>query len=71
MRNEGFRDRRNFAPVHVGEELDVKIEAVGEKGDGIAKIEGFVIIIQKTKEGETYKVEITKVLNNVAFGVAV
>ena len=58
-------------PVRVGDILDLEIVAIGEKGDGIAKIEGFVIIIPKTKEGETYKVEITKVLNNVAFGVAV
>jgi len=30
-------------PVEVGEELDVVIEAVGEKGDGIAKKNGFVL----------------------------
>ena len=39
-------------PVNVGDEVDVKVEAVGEKGDGIAKVGGFVIFVPGTKEGE-------------------
>ena len=35
--------RRSFAPVKQGQELEVKIDAIGEKGDGIAKINGFVL----------------------------
>ncbi len=54
-------------PVEVGEELDVVIEAVGEKGDGIAKKNGFVLFIQGAKEGETVRVKITKVLQKVGF----
>ena len=38
--DRGFR--QSFAPVRVGDEVDVEIESVGEKGDGIAKIKGFV-----------------------------
>ena len=60
--------QRSFAPVNVGDELDLKIEAVGEKGDGIAKIKGFVIFVPNAKEGETVKVRITKVLRKVGFG---
>ncbi|MBI2129647.1 TRAM domain-containing protein, partial [Candidatus Woesearchaeota archaeon] len=41
----GYRPQRSFAPVKVGDELDVKIEAVGEKGDGIAKKNGFVLFV--------------------------
>ena len=41
MYNEDRNFRQISAPVNVGDELDVKIEAVGEKGDGIAKKEGF------------------------------
>ena len=40
-----FGGRQSFAPVREGEELDVKIEAVGEKGDGIAKVKGFVLFV--------------------------
>ncbi len=70
-RNEGFKDRGGFAPVHVGEEVDVKIEAVGEKGDGIAKVKGFVIFVPNTKAGDEVKVKITKVLRKVGFGEVV
>ena len=52
---------RTFAPVKEGDELEVKIEAVGEKGDGIAKIDGFVLFVPKTKEGEVVKIRITRV----------
>ena len=60
-----------FAPVNVGDELDLTIEAVGEKGDGIAKIKGFVIFVPGTKQGETVKVKINKVLRKVGFGEVV
>ncbi|MBL7054295.1 TRAM domain-containing protein [Candidatus Woesearchaeota archaeon] len=58
---------RDFAPVKVGEELDVRIEAVGEKGDGIAKVKGFVLFVPNAKEGDEVKVRITKVLRKVGF----
>ena len=61
-------DRGGFAPVNVGDELDLKIEAVGEKGDGIAKVKGFVIFVPNAKQGEDVKVKITKVLRKVGFG---
>ncbi|MDP6294220.1 MAG: TRAM domain-containing protein, partial [Candidatus Woesearchaeota archaeon] len=50
-------------PVSVGEEIDVTIEAVGEKGDGIAKKEGFVLFVPGVKEGDQVRIKITKVLN--------
>ena len=71
MRNDrgSGRDfsRQNFAPVKVGDELNVKIEAVGEKGDGIAKKDGFVLFIPNTKQGDEVRVKITKVLPKVGF----
>lgn len=63
--DRGFRPR--FAPVKVGDELDVKIEAVGEKGDGIAKKDGFVLFVPNTKEGQEVKIRVTKVLRKVGF----
>ena len=56
------------APVQVGDEIGVTIEAVGEKGDGIAKKDGFVIFIAGAKEGQTVRIRITKVLRKVGFG---
>lgn len=59
------------APVKVGEELDVTIEAVGEKGDGIAKKNGFVLFIPGVKEGDQVKIRVTKVLRKVGFAEVV
>jgi|SRR3989338_1511369 len=61
----------SFSPVKVGEELDVTIEAVGEKGDGIAKKNGFVLFIPGVKQGEQVKIKVTKVLKKVGFAEVV
>lgn len=67
-RDGGFRPRNNnFVPVNVGDEIDVKIEAVGEKGDGVAKIKGFVLFVPGVKEGDLVKVRVNKVLRRVGF----
>src|SRR3989344_2560354 len=76
-RSGGFRPRPGgsmgapTAPVRVGEELDVKIEAVGEKGDGIAKKNGFVLFVPGVKEGQELRIRVTKVLRKVGFAEAV
>ena len=62
----GFHDLT--PPVKVGDEFDVRIEAVGEKGDGIAKKQNFVIFVPGVKEGDTIRVRVTKVLRKVGFG---
>ena len=75
MRHErgGRRDfgSRSFAPVKVGDELDVKIEAVGEKGDGIAKKDGFVLFVAGTKQGDEVRIRVTRVLQKVGFAEVV
>ncbi|MCL4404415.1 MAG: TRAM domain-containing protein [Candidatus Marsarchaeota archaeon] len=48
-------------PVKAGDEVDVTIEAVASKGDGIAKVNGFVVFVKGAKQGETMKVRITDV----------
>lgn len=65
----GFRQqqRRRFAPIKVGDEVEVTIEAIGEKGDGVAKVKGFVLFIANAQQGQTYKVRITRVLSKVGF----
>ena len=64
----GYSDFNSTAPVKVGDEFDVKIEAVGEKGDGIAKKQNFVIFVPGVKEGDMIRVRVTKVLRKVGFG---
>jgi len=58
-------------PINEGDILDVKIESTGAKGDGIAKIDNFVIIVPNVKEGDEVKIKITRVLNKMAFGEVV
>ncbi len=55
-------------PVKPGDEVEVKIEAVASKGDGIAKKDGFVIFIKGAKEGDTVKVRISDVKERFAIG---
>lgn len=57
----------NEVPVSEGEELRVTIDSVGEKGDGIAKVKGFILFVPGTKEGEKLKVKVTKVLPKMGF----
>lgn len=55
------------APVKEGDELNVQIESVGEKGDGLAKKDGFVIFVPNTKKDDKVKIRITKVLRSISF----
>ena len=59
------------APVKEGESYEVEISSIGEKGDGIARVKGFVLFVRNVKKGEVVKVKITKVLKNVGFAEVV
>lgn len=58
-------------PVEEGEEYDVKIEAKGSKGDGIAKVEGYIIFVPNTEIGDEVKIKINRALRGYAFGEVV
>jgi len=55
-------------PVELDKEYEAKIEDMSRRGDGIAKIEGFVIFVPNTKQGEQVKFKITRVGNRFATG---
>jgi len=59
------------APVKAGEEHEVWIDSVGEKGDGIARVKGFVLFVPGVKKGDYVKIRITKVLEKVGFAEVV
>jgi len=59
------------APVKVGDEFETVIEAVGEKGDGIAKKDGFVLFVPGVKQGQKVRIRVTKVLRKVGFAEVV
>jgi len=55
-------------PVSEGDVREVTIETLGDKGDGIAKIErGYVVIVPDSEPGDQPTVEITSVRENVSF----
>jgi len=62
-----FNRGNQTPPVRQGDELEVQIEAMGEKGDGIAKKQGFVIFVPGAKLGDYVKIRISKVLAKVCF----
>ncbi|MFH0832782.1 MAG: TRAM domain-containing protein [Candidatus Aenigmatarchaeota archaeon] len=53
-------------PVKIGEEYDVKITDVGAKGDGICKVENFIIFVPNVKKGENCKIKIKEVARKFA-----
>ena len=55
-------------PVKVGEEYDVEITDVGAKGDGITKVENFIVFVAGAKKGEKCKIRIKEVANKFAIG---
>ena len=58
-------------PVEVGKEYNVTISDTSRRGDGIAKIDGFVIFVAGTKLGQTAKIKVTQVTNRYATGQVV
>lgn len=66
----GFRSFKP-KPVEVGKEYDVTISEISRRGDGIAKIDGFVIFVAGAKQGWQGKVKVTQVANRFATGAVV
>ncbi|MBU5537171.1 MAG: TRAM domain-containing protein [Candidatus Aenigmatarchaeota archaeon] len=65
----GPRFERNIPkPVKVGEEYDIEIKETGSKGDGIARVNNFVVFVNGAKLGEKAHIKITEVRNRFAIG---
>lgn len=64
-------ENNNSSPLKEGNEYDVKIEDTGRSGDGIARVEGFVIFIPDTKVGQEVKIKVDSIRRNFAFGSVV
>ncbi len=63
----GDDETQQTAPIAEGEEYEVKIEDVGKEGDGITRVQGFVVFVPDTKVGEEVKIRITSVRRRFAF----
>ena len=63
--------RQTTCPVEEGKVYEAKIEDMGREGDGLARIQNFVVFVPGTKVGDQVKVKITRVLRRMAFGEVV
>jgi predicted RNA-binding protein with TRAM domain len=64
----GFRRNENLGPkpVETGKEYEVQITEISRKGDGIARIQGFVIFVKEGKVGQNAKIRVVQVGNRFA-----
>jgi predicted RNA-binding protein with TRAM domain len=57
----GFNRSFSSKPVETGKEYDVHITETSRRGDGIARIQGFVIFVKNGQVGQNLKAKITQV----------
>ena len=53
--------------IEEGETYDLRIESVGRKGDGIAKVDKFLIFVPSTCKGDIVRAKINKINGTLAF----
>lgn len=58
--------QERIAPVKLGETYEVSIDDIAKEGDGIARVEGFVIFVPATKVGDKVKIKVNKVMRKFA-----
>jgi predicted RNA-binding protein with TRAM domain len=57
----GSNDNFGPKPVEAGKEYDVQITEISRKGDGIARIQGFVIFVKEGKVGQNAKIRVSQI----------
>jgi len=75
----GFGSRGGFGgrsgsfnkPVEVGKEYNVSISDTSRRGEGIARIDGFVVFVPGTKQGQNVRIKVTQVSDRFASGQVV
>jgi predicted RNA-binding protein with TRAM domain len=55
-------------PVKVGDELEVEITEVSKRGDGLTRVQGYVIFVPNTKQGDKVKIRIAQIRPSFAVG---
>jgi translation initiation factor 2 subunit 2 len=53
--------------IEEGETYELRIESVGSKGDGIAKVDKYLIFVPNTSKGEIVKAKVKKISGTLAF----
>jgi predicted RNA-binding protein with TRAM domain len=50
----------------VGKEYEVDITEISRKGDGIARVQGFIVFVQNAKVGKKTRIKVTEVADRFA-----
>ena len=53
-------------PVEVGKEYEVDITEISRKGDGIARVKGFIVFVQNGKPGKKTRIKVIEVADRFA-----
>jgi len=53
-------------PVSLGREYDVEITELSRRGDGLARVQGFVVFVPGTRPGQHVRVRVVKMGNKYA-----
>lgn len=70
-RRKSFGRQSPSKPVEQGKEYEVDIKEVSQRGDGVARVKGFVVFVPRTKPGDHVKIRITTVAKRFAVGEVV
>jgi predicted RNA-binding protein with TRAM domain len=78
-RGGGYGNRGGFGrgsgsfnkPVEVGKEYNVSITDTSRRGEGIAKVDGFIVFVPGTKQGQNVRIKVTQVSERFASGQVV
>jgi predicted RNA-binding protein with TRAM domain len=65
-RRRGYDGGFKPYPVEMGKEYEVDITETSRQGDGIARIQGFVIFVANTKPKDHMKIKITRIGRSTA-----
>src|SRR5437764_14599914 len=58
------------APVTKGEELELDVDSLAYGGNGVARLDGFVVFVRRGLPGDRVKARVTKVKRNHAEALA-
>src|ERR687895_156177 len=59
------------APVSLDQELELRIDSLAYGGNGVARLNGFVVFVKRGLPGDTVRARVTKVKRNHAEALAV
>jgi 23S rRNA (uracil1939-C5)-methyltransferase len=59
------------APVQKGQELELTVDSLAYGGNGVARLDGFVVFVRRGLPGDTVRARVTKVKRNHAEALAI